>query len=77
MGWDVLWIFAAGLFDHFWWLLGIVFMVEPWLDAHIERYHAFAEKYLSRQLRARLSWTVSFLCLFVARASDCHVKSVA
>ncbi len=68
MGIGLLYIFSLRLLDHFWWLLGVVFMVEPWLDAHIERYHNWAETYISRQLRARLAWTISIVFLFIAGA---------
>ncbi|MGH6888440.1 MAG: hypothetical protein ACREHF_04470 [Rhizomicrobium sp.] len=68
MGWETLWLFGKRLIDHFWWLLGIVLVVEPWLDAHVERYRAWAERYLSRQARARVAWTISIVCLFVASA---------
>ena len=65
MGWPLVQIFILRLVDHFWWLLGIAFMVEPWLDAHVERYHDWADRYVSRQARARLAWTVSIACLFI------------
>jgi hypothetical protein len=68
MGLPVIEIFAARLGDHFWWLLGVLFMIEPWLDAHVEKYKNFADQFISRQLRARLAWTVSIVCLFIAGA---------
>jgi hypothetical protein len=58
--------FTDGLFDHWWWLIGIVFMVEPLLDAHIAGYRAWADKYISREKRSKIFWSISLACLFMA-----------
>ncbi len=66
MSLDAFWPMIERLGDHFWWLLGVAFVVEPWFDAHIERYHRWAQSYASRQLRVRVAWTLSIAFVLIA-----------
>jgi hypothetical protein len=58
--------FLYRLQDHYLWLLGLLFMVEPALDYNIERYKEWADKYVSRRVRTRIAVTLSVAALFCA-----------
>jgi hypothetical protein len=58
--------FFIRLLDHYLWLLGLLLMVEPLFDYHIERYRDWAVRYVSRKLRTRTALCLSILTAFVA-----------
>jgi hypothetical protein len=58
--------FFHGLEDNWIWLIGLVLMVEPLLDALWDDYRTFADKYISRKLRTRLSWGIAAASVFIA-----------
>src|ERR1700730_16819610 len=58
--------FFIRLRDHYLWLLGLLLMVEPLLDYHIERYRDWAVRYVSRKSRTRAALCLSILTAFVA-----------
>jgi hypothetical protein len=55
--------FLDRLQDHHLWLL---FMIEPALDYNVEQYKEWADKYVSRRVRARVAITLSVAALFCA-----------
>jgi hypothetical protein len=52
--------------DNYFWLLGLLFMIEPALDCCVQSYREWADKYVSRKLRTRLSIGVSIAAAFIA-----------
>jgi hypothetical protein len=62
----VFWAFLYRLQDNYLWLLGLLFMVEPALDYYFESYRDWADRYLSRKLRTRLSIGLSLVAVFFA-----------
>ncbi len=58
--------FLDRLQDHYLWLLGLLFMIEPTLDYNIERYKEWADKFVSRRVRTRIAITMSAAALFCA-----------
>ncbi|MGO8839902.1 MAG: hypothetical protein ACLQF1_01825 [Methyloceanibacter sp.] len=58
--------FFARLRDHWIWLLGLWFMLEPAADSLFEGYRSWADRYISRHLRSRVSWIVAISTAFVA-----------
>ena len=58
--------FLDRLQDHYLWLLGLLFMIEPFLDYHIERYRELANQIISHRLRTRIAISLSIATVFVA-----------
>jgi hypothetical protein len=58
--------FLYRLQDHYLWLLGLILMTEPLLDALWSGYRRTADRYVSRKIRTRISWTVVVACAFIA-----------
>jgi hypothetical protein len=58
--------FLDRLQDHYLWLLGLLFMVEPFLDYTVIRYRDWADHYVSRKLRTRIAITLAILAAFAA-----------
>lgn len=58
--------FLDRLQDHYLWLLGLLFMIEPALDYNIEQYKEWADRYVSRHVRTRIAITLSAAALFCA-----------
>lgn len=58
--------FLYRLQDHYLWLLGLLFMIEPALDYWIESYRTWADTYVSRRLRTRAAITISIVAAFIA-----------
>jgi hypothetical protein len=58
--------FFGRLQDHWIWLLGLWFMLEPAADALFEGYRSWADSYVSRRLRTRISWAVAASTAIIA-----------
>lgn len=58
--------FVDRLQDHWVWLMGLWFMVEPAADSLFDGYRAWADHYISRRVRSRASWGVAISTAFVA-----------
>lgn len=58
--------FGGRLFDHWIWLMGILLMIEPLIDYHLEGFRDWADKYVSRRVRTRTAITISVLSAFLA-----------
>lgn len=62
----VFFIFLDHLQDHYLWLLGLLFMIEPFLDYSVERYHEWADHIVSHRVRTRVAISLSIAAAFVA-----------
>jgi hypothetical protein len=58
--------FFHGLKDNWLWLIGLCLMAEPLLDSLWEGYRNWADRYVSRKVRTRFSWTIAISCTFIA-----------
>jgi len=58
--------FFHGLQDNWLWLIGLCLMAEPILDALWEGYRDWADQYVSRKIRTRVSWAIVISCSFIA-----------
>jgi hypothetical protein len=58
--------FLDRLWDHWFLLMGILFMIEPAFDYWWEGYEAWADKFISRKRRTRIAITLSVLAVLGA-----------
>jgi hypothetical protein len=58
--------FSRALLDHWYWLMGILLMIEPLLDYHIEGFRTWADRWVSRRVRTRVAIGVSVATVFIA-----------
>jgi hypothetical protein len=58
--------FGQRLLDHWIWLMGLWFMFEPAADSLFDKYRAWADRYISRHVRSRVSLAVAIFTAFVA-----------
>jgi hypothetical protein len=58
--------FLHGLENNWFWLIGLFLMAEPLLDSLWEGYRTYADRYVSRKVRTRVSWIIVVSCAFIA-----------